>query len=97
MSFDTNSSSPDQPLADQDWVEVHNSNWLHEAQFLASVLDAAGIESMIPDQYTVGVQPFYTPLIGGIRILVHARDLERAHEVLLSAAEAAEDTDDRRD
>jgi len=63
------------------------------AQFFSSVLDAAGIESFIPDQYTSGVQPFYAPALGGVRVLVHAADLERARELLTSAAKPPGDRD----
>ena len=56
-------------------------NWLHQAQFLKSVLDGDGIESFIPDEYTLGVQPFYTSALGGVRLLVRSEDLERAKEV----------------
>jgi hypothetical protein len=69
-----------------DWVEVHNCAWLHEALFLGSVLESEGIENLIPDQYTAGVQPFYVPALGGIRILVHAEDVDRARELLASPA-----------
>ena len=69
-----------------DWVQVWNCAWLHEAQFLTSVLESAGIESMLPDQYTLGAQPFYAPALGGVRILVPSGDLERARELLESAA-----------
>ena len=77
-----------------DWVEVRNCARLHEAQFLASVLDSAGIESLIPDQYTAGIQPFYVPALGGIRILVHAEDLVRARELLDSAETLPSEGDD---
>jgi hypothetical protein len=66
----------------EDWVEVRNCAWLHEAQFLGSVLDSAGIEWLIPDEYTIGVHPGFVPAIGGIRLLVHAKDLEHAREIL---------------
>ena len=63
-------------------VEVRRCTWLHEAQFLKSVLEAAGIEAFIPDEYTLGVQPLYANTLGGVRLLVRADDLETASEVL---------------
>lgn len=30
--------------------------WLHEAQFLKSVLDAAGIDALFPNEQTLGVR-----------------------------------------
>ena len=68
------------------WVEVWNCAWLHEAEFLVSVLDSAEIPAQIPDRYTLGAQPFYAPLLGGVRILVRDEDVERARELLASAA-----------
>ena len=67
---------------DDDWVEVRSCTWLHEAEFLRSVLDAAGIASTIPNEYTLGVQPLYANLLGGIRVMVRAADFDRAVEVL---------------
>jgi hypothetical protein len=67
---------------DGDWVEVRSCTWLHEALFLKSVLDGAGIEATIPNEYTLGVQPLYANLVGGVRLLVRPDDLERAAEVL---------------
>lgn len=64
------------------WVVVRSCSWLHEAQFLKSVLESAGIEAMIPDEYTLGVQPLYGPALGGVRVLVKAGDVSRAVECL---------------
>ena len=68
------------------WVEVRSCTWLHEAQFMKSVLESAGIESMIPNEHTLGVQPFYAPALGGVRVLVRPEDVERAAELLDSTA-----------
>ena len=73
-----------------DWVEVTRCNWLHEALFLQSVLDAAGIEATIPDEHTLGVQPLYGNALGGARLLVRADDLERASEVLNTTNEPSQ-------
>ena len=70
------------------WTEVVSCTWLHEAEVLRSVLDAAGIPSEIPDEQTLGVQPFYATMLGGVRLLVRAGDLERAREVLNSRSVA---------
>ena len=75
---------------DWDWVEVRNCNYLHEAQFLKSVLDSEGIESFIPDQYTLGVDPLYVAALGGVRLLVRAADVDRANDLLASAGDSPE-------
>jgi hypothetical protein len=69
-------------MRDPDWVEVRRCGWVHEAHVLASVLEASGIECRIPDEFTLAIQPFYTHLLGGVRILVRTEDSERARELL---------------
>ncbi|HEV3060955.1 MAG TPA: DUF2007 domain-containing protein [Vicinamibacterales bacterium] len=68
------------------WMEVRSCAWLPEAQFLKSVLDAAGIDAMIPNEQTLGIQPLYGTALGGVRLLVRPEDFERAAEVLDSPA-----------
>lgn len=67
------------------WVEVWNCTWLHEANFFKSVLEAAEIQVFLPDQHSLGVDPFLAPAFGGVRILVRSDDLQRAREILDSA------------
>ena len=59
----------------QEWVQVRNCNWLHEAQFVQSVLESEGIDVFLPDEHVLGVQPFYANALGGVRVLVRAHDL----------------------
>ncbi len=68
------------------WAEAANCNWLHEAIFLKSVLDAAGIEARIPDEHTLAANPALGAALGGVRLLVRTDDLEKARRVLESAA-----------
>ena len=70
---------------EDEWVQVENCNWLHQAHLVVSVLEADGIETFVPDAYTLGTRPELTAALGGIRVLVRASDLERAREVLASA------------
>jgi len=60
--------------------------WLHEAAFFKSVLDAAGIEAVIPNEQTLGVQPLYGQLVGGVRVLVRESDRKQAARLLDSAS-----------
>jgi hypothetical protein len=59
-------------------VTVHNGIYLHEAEFIKSVLEAEGIEAVIPDAFTVGVDPALSVPLGGIRVQVAKADAERA-------------------
>ena len=86
---ESRSMSGEQPISD--WVEVASCTWLHEAAFLQSVLEAAGIDATIPNEHTLGVQPLYAPLLGGVRVLVRRENLERAREVLASGPAAPAD------
>ena len=69
-----------------DWCEIRTCNWLLDALFLKSVLDAAGIEALVPDEHTLSIQPLYGIALGGVRLLVRCEDLERASELLASAS-----------
>ena len=77
-----------------DWVVLTSRTWLHEAQLLQSVLAASGIEARIPDEFTVGVQPLYGYLLGGVRVMVRAQDHEQARAVMESAQAERSTTDD---
>ena len=63
-------------------VTVHTSIYLHEAEFVKSVLEAEGIAAVIPDAYTVGVDPALSVPLGGIRVMVAPQDAERAAAAL---------------
>jgi hypothetical protein len=76
-----------------EWVEAASCRWIHEAQMLKSVLEAAGIEAIVPDEHTLAVNPLYAPLIGWPRVLVHPGDLDRAREVIASAAGPIDEAD----
>lgn len=79
---------------DTPWVELRTCAWLHEAHFIRSVLEGAGIEAFIPDEHTVGVHPGLTPAIGGVRVLVRPEDAEAAREVLASVSDHPNGFDD---
>jgi carbonic anhydrase len=77
---------------DTDWIEIRSCTWLHEAHFLKSVLEGAGIEVLIPHEHTLGVQPAFGFLHGGVRVLVRSEDRDRAEELLASAGPQAPDS-----
>jgi hypothetical protein len=79
---------------EHEWVEIRRCIWLEEALVIRSFLGGAGIEAFIPDEYMLGVQPFYGLALGGVRVLVRASDLSQAAELLDARAgnpEAEED------
>ena len=52
------------------------------ADFVRSLLDEAGIESVLQDQYLSQMFAFLTGPIGGVRVQVRERDLPAALEIL---------------
>ena len=72
---------------DDAFVTVRSCNWLHEAEFVKSVLAAEGIEADIPDEHTMGVQPLYGAAIGGVRVRVRSEYFARATEALAAVLE----------
>lgn len=79
---------------EQTWVEVRNCIWLQEALVIRSLLDAADIEAMIPDEYTLSANPFYALALGGVRVLVRSDDLNRAIEFLDASASIGDELPD---
>jgi Putative prokaryotic signal transducing protein len=75
-------------MGDEALVTVRICNYLHEAELIKSVLDADGIDAEIPDAYMAGVQPALGAAIGGIRVVVHSSDLDRAQQALTAIAPA---------
>jgi hypothetical protein len=75
-------------VVSEDWKVIRRCNFLHEAELLRSVLTAADIEARIPDEHTVGVNPGYINMMGGVRLLVRSEDFDRASTIL-------DDTGDR--
>jgi hypothetical protein len=65
-----------------EWVTVRTCVWGHEADLLRSVLAGSGIESFIPDERIGSLRPHLLLGTGGVRLQVHASDLERATGVL---------------
>ena len=71
-----------------EWVEVRSCAFLHEAEFVKSLLEAEGIEVFLPDEYTLGVDPGLAPGFGGVHVLVRSKDVQRANDVLASPSNA---------
>ena len=55
-----------------------------EARVAAGLLEAAGIESFVPDETTAGVAPHLSDALGGYRLQVPRAEVARAREVLAS-------------
>ena len=49
-----------------------------EAQVLKSKLDSEGIRTMLMDEKTIDSDPLLSQAIGGVKLLVHNNDLDKA-------------------
>ena len=49
-----------------------------EAQVIKAKLDSEGIQTMLMDEKTVDSDPLISQAIGGVKLLVHNTDLEKA-------------------
>jgi hypothetical protein len=65
-----------------EWVVVRNCIWIQEAHVVKSVLEAGGVETLLPDEYFLGANPHYGIAIGGARVTVRSSALEQAREIL---------------
>ncbi len=69
-------------------IELATFAFRHEAELAATVLEAAGIESVIRDGYFAGVDPALMFTYGGVPLFVRARQSEEARTVLASLPES---------
>jgi hypothetical protein len=66
---------------DDGWVSIP-CNSVDEARWGRAILDAAGIEAAIPDEFTPALPLTADPNPETVRLLVRAADAERALELL---------------
>jgi hypothetical protein len=60
------------------------------AHIIRTRLEDAGINCFIADENTLVAQPFYNQAVGGIKIKIFERDLERCREILAEDSELGE-------
>ncbi len=63
---------------------------INEAYFFRSVLEGSGVEAFIPDEYALSYPPIAN-FAGGVRLLVHEEDMERAGDILASTVPGLKD------
>ncbi len=66
----------------QRFVTIANLNEPTEAYILKGRLEAEGILCFLGDEHIVGVQPFYSVAVGGVKLKVAAEDEEEARAIL---------------
>ena len=63
-------------------VTLASFDWLWQADLVQCRLEASGIQTFVPDQYTNSLCWHYGKLLGGVRVQVCAEDLEDARAIL---------------
>jgi hypothetical protein len=66
------------------WADVRSRS-LDEALWFRGVLEAAGIEVLIPDEHTLGLPLASEMEPGTVRLLVKSSDLDKALELLAAS------------
>ena len=56
-----------------------------EANIVLSMLVASGIKAHLKDEHTITIDPLLSPALGGMKLMVHFAQVERAWELLEDA------------
>jgi hypothetical protein len=57
------------------------------ANIVLGMLQASGINCHLKDEYTVTIDPFLSPALGGMKIMVYEEQYQRAAELIAEANE----------
>lgn len=75
-----------EPVIEGDLVMIARLFDATEAEMLRGRLEAEGVPAMVADANTSRVNPLFQLAIGGVRLMVPEKYLEKAHEVLKADA-----------
>jgi hypothetical protein len=64
------------------FIQVRSYDNYIYAHIVLSMLQDSGINCHLKDEYTVTIDPFLSPALGGIKLMVAGPQLERALELL---------------
>ena len=65
----------------KDLITLGSFEFLADVQIIKGKLESEGIEVILKDANIVGVEPFASNAIGGIKLQVHKTDEERAKQI----------------
>jgi len=65
----------------EDYTILTVFDYSTEAQLLKSKLDSEGISTLLMDEKTIDSDPLISQAIGGVKVLVHNNDLNKAYEI----------------
>jgi hypothetical protein len=64
------------------FIQVRSYDNYIYAHIVLSMLQDAGINCHLKDEHTITIDPFLSPALGGIKLMVAGSQLERALELL---------------
>jgi len=85
------------PLTGSKLTVAYSCTYPHEAHFVKGLLKEAGIPSSIFDEETVTANPFYSFVIGGVKVMVPVERLEEAKPVIEKYIQTSKETLRERD
>lgn len=77
----------------KDWIILGSFEFLADVQVIKGKLESEGIETRLKDDNTVSIDPFASNALGGIKLLIHKFDEERAKEIYNELRNYATDED----
>ena len=66
-----------------DYIQVRSYDNYIYAHIVLSMLQDAGINCYLKDEYTITIDPLLSPALGGIKVMVARTQVERALEILV--------------
>lgn len=60
------------------------------AHIVRTRLEANGVPCFVADENTIGANPLYNQAVGGVKLKVFEKDLEKCHEILASDGDLKE-------
>ena len=65
-----------------DFIQIRSYDNYIYAHIVLSMLQDAGINCHLKDEYTITIDPLLSPALGGIKLMVAGSQVERALEML---------------
>jgi Putative prokaryotic signal transducing protein len=65
-----------------DFIQIRSFDNYIYAHIALGMLQDAGINCHLKDEHTITIDPFLSPAIGGMKLMVHSSQAERAVELL---------------
>ena len=69
------------------FVELRSFDNYIEANIVLNMLQHANISCHLKDEYTVTIDPLLSPALGGMKLMVHTSQVERAWDMMETAEE----------